>query len=105
MFTVVYLQIFWDSIVRHCKVCVDVYIDTNTVPLLVSLLVQGLVCRCKCRLTRNIYYAQNNFDLYPISNTILMFCTIILLDLHKCLKCWWLAIAEQKTITKPLVHC
>ena len=23
---------------------------------------------------------------------------------HKCLKCWWLALAEQKTITKPLLN-
>ena len=22
---------------------------------------------------------------------------------HKCFKCWWLALAEQKTITKPMI--
>ena len=22
---------------------------------------------------------------------------------HKCFKCWWLALPEQKTITKPVI--
>ena len=25
------------------------------------------------------------------------------LAIHQCFKCWWLALAEQKTITKPLI--
>ena len=23
---------------------------------------------------------------------------------HKCFKCWWLALPEKKTITKPLIN-
>ena len=30
--------------------------------------------------------------------------TQLLKNIHKCFKCWWLALPEIKTITKPLIN-